>query len=261
MPDRRQYRRRGARDRAGTDRGLSEVLSYALIFSMIVVSIGIVTVGGLGALQDVRTNEHVSNAERAYDVLHDNLGDVYEEGAPSRATEISLGNAQLYLDDNVTLTVETSAGTIERDIRPVVFRVADERRMVYAAGATLRTQRDGGVVVNEPPFLVTTEDVHLPIVQTVSPAITGVGSGTVLVRGQSGERTVEVAERAGGVDLEFLRLDTPRAATWGRYFEAQPYCVGVSVSGTQVTCDVASSYEDPDRLYVTVQQIDLTLIK
>jgi len=259
MPDRTR-RRRQSSSGANGDRGLSEVLSYAFIFSMLVVSIGIVTVGGVGALQDVRTNEHVSNAERAFDVLHDNLADVHSEGAPSRATEIALGDGQLYLDDNVTMTVETGSGTIDREIRPVVFRVAEEQRMVYAAGATLRTTRDGGVVVNDPPVLISEDAVHVPIVQTTAPAVTGVGSGTVLVRGQSSNRSVTV-DQAGGGDFEALRIETPRAETWEQYFARQPFCESSSVTGSEAECVIDDDYDDPDRLYVTVQRIDLTLIK
>ena len=259
MPDRTSRRRQSSGGDTG-DRALSEVLSYAFIFSMLVVSIGIVTVGGVGALQDVRTNEHVSNAERAFDVLHDNLADVHSEGAPSRATEIALGDGQLYLDDNVTMTVETGSGTIDREIRPVVFRVAEDQRMVYVAGATLRTSRDGGVVVNDPPFLISKETVHVPIVQTTAPAVTGVGSGTVLVRGQSSNRSVAI-DQAGGGDFESLLIETPRAETWEQYFAKQPFCESSSVTGTEAKCVIHDDYDDPGRLYMTVQRIDLTLIK
>lgn len=245
-----------------SDRAVSEVLSYALIFGLILVSIGIVTVGGMGSLNDARTNEHLSNAERAYDVLHDNMADVHSEGAPSRSTEISLGDSQLFFDDNVTMRVETLSDTYEREIRPIVFRIDGDRRVVYEAGATIRTARQGGIVKNEPPFLLTDEAggrIHIPIIQTTSESRASVGSTTVLVRGESTERTVLQRDLRGGV-LENIEIDSPRTDAWDNYFENQDYCSSVTVTGTAVTCDVDPSYGSVQHLYVTVQQIEVSLI-
>lgn len=244
------------------DRAVSEVLSYVLIFSLIVASIAIVTVGGLGSLNDARTSEHLSNAQRAYDVLHDNLADVHAEGAPSRSTEISLGDAQLFFDENVTLRVVTSADTYEREIRPIVFRIEGERELVYEAGATIATQRRGGIVLNEPPFLLTDAAggrVHVPIVQTTSPSVASVGGATVLVRGQSTEREILERELRGGVDVLRIEIETPRIDAWADYFEDREYCA-VSVSGSTVTCNVEPAFQDPEHLSVTVQGIEVSLI-
>ena len=68
------------------DRGVSEVLGYALVFSLVIVTVSIISVSGLSGYQNAQSFERQSNAEKAYDVMHNNIEDIYYKGAPSRAT-------------------------------------------------------------------------------------------------------------------------------------------------------------------------------
>lgn len=253
-----------------TDRAVSEVLSYSLIFGLIVASIGIVTVGGLGSLQSAQTNEQLSNAERAFDVLHDNLADIHSEGAPSRSTEISLGESELFFDANVTMRVgiENASGPFEfaAEIRPIVFRVEGERQLIYEAGATIRHAREGGIILNDPPFTISDSGaghVHLPIVRTTSADVQSMGSTTILVRGQSWNRDVLHRDLQDGSDLKYIELETPRFEAWANYFDHQAYCDSVKTPSTEtVRCNVdGSGFDDPHHLYVTEQAIEIELIQ
>lgn len=248
------------------DRAISEVLSYSLIFGLIVASIAIVTVGGLGSLQSAQTNEQVSNAERAFDVLHDNMADIYSKGAPSRATEISLGDSELFFADNITMEIEPDSGpVVDRTIRPVIFRIGDGRQLVYEAGAVMRVNRDGGIVLNPPPFTMIrgsgadTGQVHIPIVQTISPNVQSMGSTTVLLRGQSMNRDVVRSDVSAGADIAEIRIESPRFDVWAHYFESTDYCQNVIESDPLVTCELDPAYE-PEQLYITEQKIRIDLI-
>lgn len=253
---------------AGTDRrAVSEVLSYALIFGLIVASIAIVSVGGMNGLETVRTNEQLSNAERAFDVLHDNLRAVHAEGAPSRATEVSLGDSQIFFGENITMRVSVGGDTNVSTIRPIIFRVEGERQLVYEAGTVIRQSRDGGVVLNPPPFALTKDtnpesgQVHLPIVQTTSSNVQSMGSTTVLVRGKSTNREVLRSYADGGPTLDYIEIESPRYEIWMDYFEGREYCDSVSnPSGTKAQCDIHSDFADPGQLYVTEQAITIDLI-
>jgi hypothetical protein len=244
-------------------RAVSEVLSYTFIFGLIVASIAIVSVGGMVGLENVRTNEQLSNAERAFDVLHDNLRAVHSEGAPSRATEVSLGDSQMFFGDNITMTVDISSGQFSTEIRPIVFRVDGERRLVYEAGAVIRQDRGGGVVLNDPPFtFVQNSDtqVRVPIVQTTAPEQESIGSTKILVRGQSVHRDVLNSTVDGGLTLNRLEIDSPRNDAWANYFQEQDYCTTVDITGTTVECEIHPDFTTPAQLYVTEQSIRIELI-
>ena len=188
-----------------SERAVSEVLSFTLVFALIVTSVAIVSVSGLGSLQDVRDAEQLENAERAFDVLADNLADLHRQGAPSRATEISLGQAQLATEDNVTMTVKVKddggttidVGTWE--IRPLVYSGNQERELVYEAGAIFRTNRDSGFVVRDPPLVVDDDRVLLSIIGLNSPQVQSLGGSTVLVRATHRDADVAFSRTDGTI--------------------------------------------------------------
>jgi hypothetical protein len=249
-----------------TDRAASEVLGFALVFGMVVTAVAIVSVSGLGTLQDVRDAEQMNNAERAFDVLSDNMADLHQRSAPSRATEISLGSAQLYTAETVTINVTAidETGTIdnqsvERSVRPIVYDGNQDRQLVYEAGAVFRTSRDGGLVIGEPPMVFRDDRALVPVVQTRTESIRSVGGSTVLVRANRQGSEVNVS----AVDSQYtnvsVNVTSPRWELWQRYFEGTRLSAcDPTPSEQRVTCYLESSV-DPERVYVTVHEIDVAI--
>jgi len=225
------------------DRAVSEVLGYALIFSIILVSIGIVSVGGLSALQETRDAEQLDNAERAMSVLADNTEDIYARDAPSRATELSVGSASLSLGENVTVNATVHAGgtrtTHSYTLRPVVFR-SGTTRIVYEGGAIFRDQPDGGSILRDPPFVFTgAPRQQLVVVQTAGPSQSVAGSA-VLARMKATQRDVAFEDNTSSP--AFLNITSPRAELWERYLADQNGITGCAVGGPDgqsLECELA----------------------
>ncbi|WP_324756870.1 DUF7289 family protein [Haloarcula sp. GH36] len=254
------------------DRGASEVLSFTLVFVIILTSIVFVSVSGVQTLQDARDAEQLNNAERAFDVLSANMADIYQRGAPSRATEISLQGVELYTGDNVTINVTATDGpsgdvTVTRAVRPLVYEAGDGRRLVYEGGAVFRTQRDGGLVVRDPPLVVQSDRVLVPIVATVSPGKTSVGGSTALVRADMVETAVPIAETDDSssdddYDEVYINVTSPRRNHWETALEAEGF--GNCIRGTDanddpfVRCTLDSGIS-PERLLVPAYDIALDI--
>lgn len=236
------------------------------MFSIVIISVVVISVAGMGALEGTRNAEQVNNAERAFDVLADNVADVHLEGAPSRATEMSLAEAELYTGDNVTVNVTATTGsgpvTVERELRPVIYRANNDATITYEAGAIFRVGESGGTVLREPPMLASDERTVLTIVAPQAPVQRGVGSATVLVRTVERQRTVDVADVEGGYTDVHVNVTSPRYGEWRTVLSDRGFgnCVtGTDASGASfVTCslDPASNVE---ALYVTTVAMDLTL--
>lgn len=268
------------RSRAG-GRGVSEVVSFALVFSLVMATVGIVYVSGLGGLEDARDGEQFTNAERAFDVLADNFEDVYREDAPSRATEIKLSDAQLTFTDATVFTVSidnvSEPTTYKKSLDPLTYTTDGDSAIVYEAGAVFRRDGSSGIMKRSPPFLFTVDGTErraiLPIVQTRASGPSSVaGSTTVLVRAENSvnqplaaltNATADGATRdvdGDGVeeyDVEFTLDTSPtRAPLWEHYLEERiPWSEDAcSVSGGTVTCSVAV-----DQLYVTWAGINVEL--
>lgn len=274
------FERRGAREdrRVGDERAMSEVIGFTLVVSLILATIGVVYVAGFGGLQDARGAERVNNAERAFDVLADNLADIYREDAPSRATEIKLADSQLAYGRPTTVSVAftnysgTGTPTFGTTLDPIVYTTSrEETRLLYEAGAVIREERDGAVFQQAPPFVfardVPTRTVVFQLVQTRATGSGSIGGDTtVLVRSDHvvsdslNASTDPVADTAGSAYEVNVTVETTegRAPAWERRLNASvPSSFAASAdpctrSAGTVTCTVVA-----ERVYVSVARIDV----
>lgn len=255
-----------------TDRGVSNVVGFVLVFSLVLSTVVVVYAMGFPGLEQRRDAERVTNAERAFDVLADNVADVSDRGAPARATEIKLAEASLRMGEPSRLTVEitnlgTPAPTFSTRIDPIVYAATgSDTRLVYEAGAVIRVQNDGAVMKRDPgPVFVEdggTRTAVVPMLQTRGVGQTSVGgSTTVRVRTDLAVAEVQNASTSGGpYDVKVTMETSPdRAAVWEAYLddEVSAAYTGVSdpcsATGGTVTCTFAT-----DRLFVTATRVDVT---
>lgn len=239
----------------GADRGVSDTLGFVFIFALVISTVGLTFTFGYSGLQDTRDFERLNNAERAFDVMGDNFDDIVRRGAPSRATEVKVADAQLSLANvttvNVTVTNTTGATqNVRYDFQPVVYE-AGNGRIVYSNGAVFREDPGGAVVVRHSEFVLRQERVLLPIVNTRGTGDTQSigGTTTVLVRAQhpSGQRQsfgFDVARTEPQTEL-MVNVTSPRPAAWERELDRYDDA-DCDVYGETVSCTVSS----PDRVYV-----------
>jgi hypothetical protein len=244
----------------GDERSASEVLGYVVVFALVITSIGFIVVSGVESLENVRDAEQASNAERAFDVVADNMAAIYERNSPSRATEIDLAESELFYGNNVSIAITVDDGTattFEFELQPVELRITDDTSLVYEGGAVFREQDEGGVMLREPPLLFTESRVHTPIIQTTTANFRSVGRTTVLLRGQSENRSVLVSDTDGTYNEVTIEVVSPRYELWQQYFEENS---ALSCSVTDSTNTVECSVTDPEIVYVNLQRIGVSII-
>jgi len=275
------------REPAADGRGVSEVISFVLVFSLIAATVALVYVSGIGGLESTRSSERVTNAERAFDVLQDNIADIHREGAPSRATEVKLSDAQMTYGESTRITVqvenlnETNASVSNVSsvsIDPIVYAAESGPELVYSNGAVFRQDRSG-TVLNTPPGFLFTDDggertAIVPTVQTRNRGVGGVGSqGTILVRTLLASQEVEIAEdnsSDGSGDAEYnvtITIETAgeRQGVWLDYLNGEiPDSQDIrgtnfdgvaceAVDDTTVECSIAV-----ENVYSSLTRIDVT---
>ena len=239
-------------------RGVSETVGFVLVFSLVVLTVGAVLTVGYGGLQDVRDAERVNNAQRAFDVLANNVEDITARGAPSRGTEIRLADASISRGTPTTLNVsgyESGARQFatQYDSLGAVVYEAEGTQIRYAAGAVTRIGSGGSVGLVEPNFVISDRRVILPIVQLSVGEESIAGSRTVLVRSERDLRDVEV-DRAG-VDRLELNVTSPAAGAWEGYLGGQMDCERLpDDDGRRLSCET----NDLDRVQVISFSISVT---
>lgn len=209
------------------DRGVSEVLGYALVFSLVIVTVSIISVSGLSGYQNAQDFERQTNAQKAYDVMHNNIEDIYYKGAPSRATEIDLGESQIYLGDPVVINVTANGTTVVNvTSRPIVQNLGDDNRLVYEAGAVFQTSSQGGIRKREPAMTLGSDRAHI-IVPNISQGggTSGLGNGIVRVRARSLEQSLKYQNTTRDdpvkVNVTIETTTATRADLWEEYFESK----------------------------------------
>lgn len=249
-----------------SERAVSDVVGFVFAFALVTATVGSVYTVGFAGLQDAQRGEQVNNAERAFDVLADNLADVHQREAPSRATEISLGGASLAIGEPITVTVRAENAknssentSVRMNPRPLVFSGISDSTLVYVAGAVVRTDGDASLMSVDPDITVDDRTAVIPFVHTYPRGETRSLSGdkTVLVEGrQQNTKVARDFETTDGEDVRVnITVESPRATSWGRYFEDQGF-VGIDEDPSDGNVTYGFTTE---RVYVTETTIELRL--
>lgn len=238
------------------DRGQTETLGFVLVFGLVVAVIGVTFATGFSGLQDVREVERLNNAERAFEVLADNLEDIVHRNAPRRATEIKVSDARLGFADPVTVDVSIDGAPLNWtfQVDPLAYE-AEAGEIVYSTGAVLRHDGSGsGLVASESTFLLGANRTIVPIIQTRAGESSGVGgSTTVLIRTEVSDRRVLQFNGSGSTTV-WLNATTPRAAAWRSHFSADADVTCEPLVDQTVACQVTT-----DRLLVTLTRVDVEI--
>jgi hypothetical protein len=239
-------------------RAASEVLGYVLVFSLVISAVAVVSVSGLGTLEDVKQTEQLDNAERAFDILADNVADVYMRGAPSRGTEVSVGESTLSTAEATTVNV-TVNGTpvLNRTSTPIVYRNDRDQRLVYNMGAVFRTNPDGGLVIREPPHVVRNDRLLLNMVVLRTSNRTSVGGSTALIRTLNDGSAVRYNDTGGAASNVSVRIESPRAPLWAEYFLGQGFDCPTQTQ-TLLRCEYPTS-GTVERVYVVSHDIRIDI--
>jgi hypothetical protein len=255
------------RSLVGDDRGVSEVVGYVLIISLVITTVGVVSVSGVSVLQDAREAQQIENAKRAFDLLADNVEDIYAEGAPSRSTEIQLGSAQLVAEQTTTINVSwtnsTGARQFQRlDVTSITYEGDGEDRLIYDAGAVFRLSRpDGeGAVLREPPLVVTPARTVIATPQTVGQGTSAVSGSTALIR------TTKLSESVLTRNTQYtditMNVTAPHWRAWRKALDERKNidCGSGDPAAERVSCELLSG-ASPDVFYFTQTQIRVELTR
>lgn len=254
---------RGARSRESnrdrlSDRGVSDVLGFVVVFGVVAVSITLMYTFGLGALDAIQHGEAMENSERAFDILADNMADIHNHRAPGRSTELQFGGGQLSTTGQVDLVVNVTGGSNNFShsygIAPIAYH-SRETGFHYVSGAVVRTERDAAMVVNDPPFTFTEERVVLSVVDTKATGETASigGGGTIRVTGRGqGQSSLLVATDVGSVNVS---VTSPRHRAWARYFKNQ----GCDTVATDQVNDTVTCEFMTDEVYLRRTAINVEL--
>lgn len=250
-----------------TDKAVSEIIGFIIVFGIVVTSIGIVYSNAVPQLQDSREIENIQNSQRAFSVLQNNINDVAVRQAPSRSTQIRLQGSTIELrpagEGYINVTVEPVSGSdfsINTTYRPIVYTNTNDLRIVYENGAVFRSVRDGGSGMSyKPNWRINEDEVVLPIINTKGNRVSAGGTSTILLRAENAGTETNVTE---SVDSINVTVKSPRADGWELYmqgFASDGLAEDPVRSGNKVSMEIPETGDDLERVVHTQNDVDMSI--
>lgn len=213
-----------------TERGLSDLIGFVLVFSIILLAVGSTLALGQGNLSEVRDGEQSRNAARALVLLSQQFDEVESGSASVRTGRVNVDRGTLSVENRtaVRVAVDDAGGTnlLERTLptRALSYEL-DGSTVAYESGAVVRRQADSdrGVLRARPQFTCTDDRAYVSIVTITGDTGTALSGGTVSVTTRLADRRVvyprnrsgsNTADDAANVTVEFPGLSGDSAWRW-----------------------------------------------
>ncbi len=253
------------------DRAVSDVLAFILVFSIIITSVGLVYVFGMGALGDAQVSEQNRNAERAFETMAVSFSDLQDGRGVERLSQLNPRGGGVGVDDGPRVTVTVGGDTLNDgggdplgDGSVGSLNYAHEGTEVsYELGATFRADDGHSVMVRPPEFVCTTSGsgpdraiVSYTNLSATEPSSVSTSS-TLRIRAT---REDSEFNRSGG-DLNVTIEDSTHADAWERYFDENGWSnvEGPSdgVDHVEATCETDGSSATA---YVRETELEIELL-
>lgn len=242
------------------ERGVSEVLGFALTFAVVVASVALVFGVGLDTMEDVNRAQQDENAEGAFTHLTTRFAELGPDGGPYRAGELSVAPGRVGVVDRgeLTVTVDSAGGTHTETfaLRSLAY-TREETSIAFEGGGLFRSDRGGSVTLRAPPLDCGAERAIVTVTTLNATAATSRSADVVTVSGRhTGTDLWYPFDRTGPDSAEnatavTVKVDSPHQEAWNRSLEAEPGWADPEDDGT-FTCTT-------DRVFVRHVGIDVSL--
>lgn len=248
-----------------SERAVSDVLAFVIVFSIIITSVALVYGTGFSSIQDVKDGQQKANAERAMEALGLSMDDIVKGQATRRGGSLNLGGGQLRTGDSTTVNVTVDGTTVTTDPatgnpgpRPVgSFEFyADDTAVAYESGGVFRRDGSASVTVVE-PTVTCDGDIAVVSLVRVTSSSGAIGATDNVEVGMAEESTELLYSGSISSSLEVVVDNTDYAPAWARNLDERGW--DISRSGDEVTAtpDTGGSC-DPDQVVVRLVVIELT---
>jgi hypothetical protein len=246
-----------------SERAVSDVLAFVIVFSIIITSVALVYSTGFSGIQEIRDGEQKANAERAMEALGLSMSDIVKGQATRRGGSLNLGGGQLRTGDSTTVNVTVDGTTVTTDPatgnpgpRPVgSFEFySEDTAVAYESGGVFRRDGSASVTVVQPTVTCDSEAAVVSLVAVTSSS--GAIGATDNVEVSMAEQSTELLHTQTGsnIDVNVTVDGTDYAAAWERMLDDEEW--DASRTGDRVSTTPGSC--SPNRVVVRLVVIELT---
>lgn len=209
-------RERTARDGPTGDRGVSAVLSFVLVFGLVLGSVAVLSVAGFGLLDDQREAEELRTAERGMTDLATDLDELARyDGLERRTGALPVGGGTLVVDGGGTELEVVVDGDPVADEGAIELGTLSYRSgsgtVVYDGGAVIRSDETGSRLRRQPAATCRDERAIVSLVRIETDGRSIHTGGQVAVTARAVERSSHTVDVDDAVTITAVDTDHERA--------------------------------------------------
>jgi len=251
------------RSNTDPDRGLSEVLSFVFVSTLVLATLSITFIVGIDNLEERQEQEKISNIERSLVIYDENVNDLIEGSARVRTTQLQTQDATLGGGYETSMSIELDNANETYASNSTVFRYETEYNVEYVQefGAILKIVNPSSnepevIMLHKPQFVFTDEfdSVSLHMVETrQSNSNVTIQTDRILVRKSTG-RNVVISPGGGTVPEDItVTMNTPNYEFWNEYMSSKKDVDSCTTNPSQqkVTCEL-TGVEDYSIAYTAI---------
>lgn len=199
-----------------TNKGVSEVVGYLLVFSIVVTIVSVIYVSGMPVVEQTKETSAITSMETVFLTLQGNIKKVAVGQSPVRTMKLNLVKG--------TMSAHENAGTIiiDKDASPVTIPFGNieytlgTRKLVYENGAVIESTPGGSIIVSEPPIFFTNDsgNAHVFISLINVSGTFSAGGGVAEMQMRHENTTVSVYQ---GVTVNNISITGSYNDAWSRF--------------------------------------------
>ncbi|MFC7115603.1 hypothetical protein ACFQH2_12525 [Natronoarchaeum sp. GCM10025703] len=210
------------------DRAVSDLLAFVLVFGVIITSVGVVYVFGIGALGDAQAAQQDQNAVHAFESMGASFNDLQTNRGQERLSELNPRGARMSIDEDAPeLTINGIDENVDQPVGAMHYD-NDNTRISYELGAVFRSDDENSVMIREPEFVCrdasgeTRAIVSFVDIKRDGPVAIGSDSTMQIGAIQNGQQAYT---HDSDENIELTIRDSSHADAWARYFDESGWSV------------------------------------
>jgi hypothetical protein len=231
------------------DRAISESLGFVFVFSIIVLSLGLVSTVGFSQIEEVRNDQQLENAERSFRIVAQNIEELQTGQSVARGGELDLNRGRISTissaDSRLRVSVKSTTGPTDDyqatyELSGLEYQL-EGTTVSYEGGAVFRRDRGGTAVIGSPTLVCTDERALVSLVTVDGPEGRQLGGGTVSVTVERQNATVTFPvnrsgpnSTAGRANVSIEVVNSQFKSGWNQHLESRQ---GWHPSGSGFVCD------------------------
>lgn len=206
------------------DRAIRNVVGFTLTFSIIIVSVGLVSTLGYQQLETISENERIENGEQAMELISASFQQIKQQQSTVQANELDISGGSLAVVDGPNVTVRSTRNfnsTIP--VRGLRYTIG-QTRFTYENGALFRTGVQGNTaVLSGPEWTCTRRRAIVSVVTIGAGSDSQFGGDSVTISATSTSSELLFPMNRTGTDSVSdpteanVTVGSPRTDAWGRY--------------------------------------------